>query len=82
MVFTDSEKAIIAVNRESACGGNCSMCNAGCNQKYKMEIKNSIGLSVGDEVILSATTAGVMLLAFISYIVPLIVSLAVYHIVQ
>lgn len=74
------DKATIVIIRESACGGNCSMCGGSCGGAYQMEIRNTQNLCVGDRVYLCANTAGVLLLAFISYIVPFIPTLCVYGI--
>lgn len=82
VVSADNETAIIAVLRESACGGNCSMCHGGCSQPYQMKIRNTQRLCVGEKVYLCANTAGVLFLAFISYVLPLILAVVIYGITR
>lgn len=80
VVSADTETATIAVLRESACGGNCSMCHGGCSQPYRMKIRNTQKLCVGEKVYLCANTIGVLFLAFISYVLPLILAIVIYGI--
>ncbi|MGE4352648.1 MAG: SoxR reducing system RseC family protein [Oscillospiraceae bacterium] len=66
--------AEIAVRRESACGGNCRTCGGACSFKnlVKVNAANTITAGVGDRVVVSSSTSGVMTAAFIVYLLPLI----------
>lgn len=71
-------KAKVRFIRESACGGNCSSCG-GCKTKpMDCWIENTLELSIGDKVEVESDSSKILKLAFILYILPLIVFIAVY----
>ena len=66
--------------RESACGGNCASCG-GCSSKpIEVTVKNTLDARVGDKVEVESDTKKILTLAFILYILPLIVLISVYSI--
>ena len=71
--------AEIAVRRKSACGGICHACG-GCSDAkiVKVSAKNSASAAVGDEVIVSSETSGILKAAFVVYIIPIILFFAFY----
>ncbi len=77
------EKALVRIHRVSACGENCASCEGGCKPTASVtEAVNSISAEVGDTVKIQMNSLAYMSLAFIGYILPLIVCIATYFIVQ
>ena len=75
--------AVVRIKRASACGENCSECGGGCKPTASMVTAvNGLSAKVGDTVKLQMNSASFLLLAFIGYILPIIVCIAVYFIVK
>jgi len=73
-------RAELAVQRESACGGDCSQCG-GCGtvgQTLRLTAQNPIGARKGDMVYISSDSAPVLWAAVLVYTLPLLLFLAGY----
>ncbi|MCX7715394.1 MAG: SoxR reducing system RseC family protein [Clostridia bacterium] len=71
----------VRIKRDSACGGNCASCGAGCTgAKQTVIARNDAYAKVGDTVVLQMRNCDVLLAAFLVYIFPLIMLFAVYFI--
>ncbi len=70
----DDNKAVIEVQRESACMHDCSRCG-GCISPDKRFISiadNKLGASVDDGVLVETSTSSFLGITFIVYILPLL----------
>ena len=77
------KKALVRIHRVSACGENCASCEGGCKPTAAVtEAVNGISAKVGDTVKIQMNSLSYMLLAFIGYILPIIVCIATYFIVK
>lgn len=77
------KKALIRIHRASACGENCASCSGGCKPTATLtEALNEISAKVGDTVKIQMNSLSYMLLAFIGYILPLIICIATYFLVK
>lgn len=77
------KKALVRIYRVSACGENCASCGGGCKPTSTVtEAINGIHAKVGDTVKIQMNSLTYMLLAFIGYILPIIVCIAAYFLVK
>lgn len=77
------KKALVRIQRTSACGENCSQCEGGCKPTSSViEATNGISAKVGDTVKIQMNSLAFMTLAFIGYIFPIIVCLITYFTVK
>ena len=73
------KKALVRIQRTSSCGENCSQCEGGCKPTSSViEATNGIAAKVGDTVKIQMNSLAFMTLAFIGYILPIIVCLITY----
>lgn len=73
-------RAELAVQRESACSGDCHHCG-GCGtvgQTLRLTAENPIGAQKGDVVYISSESAPVLWAAALVYTLPLLLFLACY----
>ena len=76
-------QALVRIKRTSACGENCASCEGGCKPTSSVIIAtNGISAKVGDTVKLQMNSAAFMLLAFIGYILPIIICIITYFVVE
>lgn len=76
-------RALVRIHRASSCGENCKDCTGGCKPTSSViETENSAGAMVGDTVKLEMKTGWFLLLSFIGYILPIIVCIITYFIVE
>lgn len=68
VVRIDGGNAKIRIDRQSMCGGNCASCKGCPSEVVLITVENNLGLSIGDEVILTSDTKGVLLAAFVGYV--------------
>lgn len=74
-----ANRACIRVAKMSACGENCASCGGGCTPGERViEVKNNIGAKTGDRVIAELESGRVLSAAFLAYILPLAVFVAIY----
>lgn len=75
--------ALVRIQRTSACGENCAQCEGGCKPTSSViDAVNGINAKVGDTVKLQMNSASFMLLAFIGYILPIIICILTYFAVK
>lgn len=76
-------QALVRIQRTSACGENCAQCSDGCKPTSTVvEATNGLSAKVGDTVKLQMNSASFLLLAFIGYILPIIVCICTYFAVK
>lgn len=73
-----ANRARIRVAKMSACGENCASCGGCTPGERVIEVKNNIGAKAGDRVIAELESGRVLSAAFLAYILPLAVFVAVY----
>lgn len=74
------DTAVVKVARESACGGNCAACHACGNREIVTTVRNPIGAKCGDVVKISSSSRHVLGSAFILYLLPVFLFIAIYFI--
>ena len=76
----DHDRALVQVERMSACGENCASCAAGCSSKNVSTVVavNKISAANGDDVIIKTKTSKILTAAFIVYLVPVFLFIIVY----
>ena len=77
VVNVDSNKAIVKIKRNSACG-DCKACELGVSNlsELDIEVENTLGAAVGDHVRLEMETVDLLKAAFVVYTIPLFALLA------
>ena len=74
-----SGMAEVAVNRTSACGGNCGSCESCVFQnEMKTPALNRIGAKPGQKVLIESQSSKIFKAAFLVYVLPLLFFLAAY----
>ena len=76
----DGTNIIVKIERDSACGGNCAMCNACPGKNMFVEVQTDIPLVCGDKVKLETNTKFVLFSAFCVYILPIVLLIVGYAI--
>ncbi len=77
------KKALVRIQRTSSCGENCAQCEGGCKPTSSVvEATNGISAKVGDTVKIQMNSLAFMSLAFIGYILPIIVCIITYFTVN
>lgn len=70
------EKAVVAVNRASACGEGCAHCKGGCAPgRVRAYVINIAEAEVGDVVKIETDTADVVRASLILYFVPCVLAI-------
>lgn len=83
VVEIQGKKALVRIQRTSACGENCAQCEGGCKPTSSVvEATNGIFAKVGDTVKIQMNSLAFMSLAFIGYILPIIVCIITYFAVN
>lgn len=71
--------ALVRIAKKSACGENCASCRGGCVPGERtLAAKNPLYAKCGDRVLLELDSSRVISAAFLAYILPLAVFIAVY----
>lgn len=79
VIKTEGDLCRISVRRKSACGENCASCKATCSSREHIcTAKNSVGAKTGDRVVVETDSRKVLKSAFLVYILPILVFLAVF----
>ena len=70
----NDDKAKIIVTRLAACGSSCESCSAHCgeNKQEYINVKNDIGLKIGDRVEITTDSKAVLKYISLVYGLPLI----------
>lgn len=83
VVELHGKNAVVRVRRTSSCGENCSSCSCSCSPtSTTIKAVNGLNAKVGDMVKVEMSRGAFFLLAFIGYILPVIITVAVYLIVD
>lgn len=83
IVELKGKRAVVRIYRASSCGENCASCSGECKPTTTMiEAHNTVSANVGDTVKLEMNSGSFLLLAFIGYILPVIVCIATYFLVH
>ena len=83
VVELNGKKALVRIQRTSSCGENCAECDGGCKPTSSVVLaNNNISAKVGDTVKIEMNSIIFMSMAFIGYILPIIVCIATYFIVS
>jgi len=83
VVELQGKKALVRIQRTSACGENCAQCEGGCKPTSSVVMAiNEVSANVGDTVKIEMKSVIFMTMAFIGYILPIIVCIATYFIVS
>lgn len=71
--LVDHGKAMVAVERGTACGGNCGGCEA-CvfDSRLLIQAENPVFAKPGDRVILESGTGGIIGAALLVYMLPVL----------
>ncbi len=79
VVELQGKHALVRVRRASACGENCSSCAGGCKPTSStLKAVNGLDAKVGDMVKVEMNPGAYVLLAFVGYILPIVVAVAAY----
>ncbi len=79
VVELQGRNAIVRVRRVSACGENCASCGGGCSPtSTTLKAVNGLNAKVGDMVKVEMSQGAFVLLAFVGYILPIIIAIAAY----
>lgn len=79
VVELQGRNAVVRVRRTSACGENCASCGGGCTPtSTTLKAVNGLDAKVGDMVKVEMSSGAFLLLAFIGYILPIIIAIAAY----
>ena len=76
----EGTKVTVRIQRDSACGENCAMCNACPGKDMLVTIETDTKLASGDKVRLETNTKTVLLSAFCTYILPIVLLIIGYAI--
>ncbi len=73
--------ATVRIKRTSSCGENCASCSGECKPTASLVTAvNGLSAKVGDTVKLEMNSPAFLFLAFIGYILPIIICIATYFI--
>ncbi len=85
VISLHDKRAEVEVQRKSACEGchheaeGCDACSLFIsNAKHRVQANNPLGASVGDKVLLTATSGQMLFYAFLAFLLPLSVFLTLY----
>ncbi len=83
VVEIQGKTALVRVRRTSSCGENCSSCAGGCAPtSTTMKAVNGLNAKVGDMVKVEMSRGAFVFLAFVGYILPIIIAAMVYVVVR
>lgn len=74
----EGTKITVKVQRDSACGENCAMCNACPGKNMLITLESDLEFSVGDNVKLETNTKYILFSAFCVYILPIVLLIVGY----
>ena len=83
VVELKGKKALVRVRRASSCGENCASCSGECKPSATVIYAiNGLSAKVGDRVKLQMHSGAFLFLAFVGYIMPIILCIAAYFAVN
>lgn len=79
VVELQGKMAVVRVRRTSACGENCGSCNGECTPtSTNLKAINGLNAKVGDMVKVEMSQGAFLTLAFVGYILPILITIAAY----
>lgn len=74
------DRAVVEVIRRSACSGDCKSCGGCSGDERVMRVRalNRVNAAVGDRVVIESSTKKVLALAWVAYVLPIILMVAFY----
>jgi len=75
VVSSDSDQVLVQVVRQTSCGDNCNSCTGTCHAGIYIATDNTINAQQGDVVNLETESKSIYKIAFLMYIVPLIITI-------
>ena len=79
VVELQGKSAVVRVRRTSACGENCASCGGECfPTSTTLKAVNGLNAKVGDMVKVEMSSGAFVLLAFIGYILPILIAIGAY----
>lgn len=83
VVELKGKNALVRIRRASACGENCAQCSGNCTPTATVVCAvNGLSAKVGDTVKLQMNSGAFLLLAFIGYILPILLCIGAYFIAE
>lgn len=83
VVELQGKSAVVRVRRTSACGENCASCGGGCTPtSTTLKAVNGLNAKVGDMVKVEMSSGAFVLLAFIGYILPILIAIGAYFVAR
>ena len=83
VVELKGSRALIRIYRASSCGENCAHCSGDCKPTATMvEALNEVSAQVGDTVKLQMNSLSFLFLAFVGYILPILVCIITYFVTK
>lgn len=83
VVELNGKKALVRIRRVSMCGENCANCSSECKPTATVvSATNGLSAKVGDTVKLQMNSGAFLLLAFIGYILPILICIGIYFVVK
>ena len=83
VVELKGKRALVRIYRTSSCGENCSTCSGECKPSATMTLAaNGLDAKVGDTVKIQMNSTSFLFLAFVGYILPVIICIATYFAVE
>ena len=76
VVSVGGGEAVVRISKASACSHDCSQCGGCSNPTYNMTVSNPVGAKLGDRVQIEASSAKVLLMAFLLYVLPVLFLMA------
>lgn len=73
VISSDSDYVLVQVVRQTSCGDKCNTCTGTCNVGIYITTDNTIDAQEGDVVNLETESKTIIKIAFLMYIVPLII---------
>jgi sigma-E factor negative regulatory protein RseC len=83
VVELSGRRALVRIHRTSSCGENCASCSGECTPTSTIvEAINGISAKVGDTVKMEMNSGSFLFLAFIGYILPILVCIGAYFLAK
>ncbi len=78
VIKVNGKDVVVRIKRASSCGENCASCKGCASTSATVTVENDKKVSVGDMVKLSLRSSSFILLAFIGYILPILLTIGAY----
>ncbi len=83
VVEINGKTATVRIRRVSSCGESCASCSAHCKPTATViTAVNGLSAKIGDTVKLQMNSGYFLFLAFVGYILPILICIAAYYIAK